>query len=204
MQSKFLFRTLAPQYKHPTGFLGRYVGGKMDEMNDLQNDWVLSLLSLRSTDDVLEIGFGTGKTLKKIFAKVTNGLIYGIDPSETMYKTASQLLETEIRVGRVKLFQGTIEDFPLADQKFQKISAVHVVYFWDDLAAVCSKLFRLAADGALVAVYFVSPMLSSTKVFREYSSKEIRNALIAAGFRKVEMYKKTFGPQNGICLVAKK
>jgi len=176
----------------------------MDEMNDLQNDWVLSLLSLRSTDDVLEIGFGTGKTLKKIFAKVTNGLIYGIDPSETMYKTASQLLETEIRVGRVKLFQGTIEDFPLADQKFQKISAVHVVYFWDDLAAVCSKLFRLAADGALVAVYFVSPMLSSTKVFREYSSKEIRNALIAAGFRKVEMYKKTFGPQNGICLVAKK
>ena len=183
MLSKLLFRILSPQYKHPKGSLGKFVGRKMDQMNDTQNDWVLSLINLRSTDTVLEIGFGTGKTLTKLSDKVTKGLVYGIDPSKTMYDTASQLLETEIRIGRVKLFHGAIEDFPITDIRFQKLIAVHVVYFWDDLASVCSKLFRLAADGALVAIYFVSPVMSSTKVFREYSGDEIKRALTSAGFR---------------------
>ena len=204
MLPKFLFRLLAKHYRSPKGILGRYVGQKMDSMNNKQNDWVLSLLNLRPADRVLELGFGTGKTLKKVSKIVTTGRIYGVDSSETMYAAASRLLDKEISSGIVTLYKGDAEYLPDIRASITKIFAVHVVYFWKDLGEVFSQLFRLAAKNCLLAIYFVSPTISPTTVFREYSKDEITRVLSLVGFKKADVKYRKFGKQNGICILVRK
>lgn len=204
MFSNTLFRLLSSQYRFPTGLLGKYVGKKMDERNDRQSDWVISLLDLKPDDKILDIGFATGRVLKKIAKQVKPKILYGLDPSETMGQVAAEKLKEEISSGKAKLFKGYIENPPFSPNLFTKIFAVHVVYFWEDLDKVFPKIYKIAAKGALIAIYFVSPIIASNKNFHEYSEDYIKNAMISAGFKKINQKYTLFGKQKGICILAVK
>jgi ubiquinone/menaquinone biosynthesis C-methylase UbiE len=198
------FSSIAPQLKCPSGIGGKEVGKIMDAMNDLQNDWVLSLLNLQTKDIVLEIGFGTGKTIQKALSLIHAGKIYGVELSDTMLEEASQLLNKEILSEQVKLSKGNPEQLPYKDGQFDKIYAVHVVYFWKDISKVFSELYRVNKSGGITAIYFVSPILEPSPYFHEYSSEEIVSGLQTAGFGTIEVQRKKFGKQNGICILARK
>lgn len=198
------FQKLAPQFKCPSGSLGLKVGKQMDKLNDQQNDWVISLLGLQPDDLVLEIGFGTGKTLVKVANIVKEGRIYGLEASSTMYNEASKNLAKGIKEGKVKLNLGNAKKLPYTDDSFNKVYAVHVVYFWDNLYQVLSEIKRVTKKTGLIAIYFVSPILAPTPQFHEYSQEEIKKTLKKAGFKQVEIKDRKFGPQNGICILAVK
>lgn len=204
MLSKLIFKFLASHYKKPVGLLGKYVGRKMDTLNDKQNDWVLSLLDLQPTDHILEIGYGTGKTLKKVLERVTKGQITGIDVSSTMYQVASKLLKGEIAAGHVTLHQGSVENLPFPDSSFSKVFAVHVVYFLPDLKKVFSEIYRVSIEAGLVAISFVSPIIAPSSVFHQYSLEEVEKALVDVGFSKIVVKIRPVGQQNGICILATK
>jgi len=204
MFEKAIFRLFSSQYRFPSGFLGRYIGNKMDQLNDPQSDWVVSLLDLQPNDTVLEVGFSTGRVLKKISSIVTKGKLYGLDPSNTMYNVASEKLKGEMQSGQVQLVEGYAEKSMLPDNTFSKIFTVHVVYFWEDLEQVFKEFLRISKSNALVAIYFVSPIIASNKNFHEYTEDEIKETMISSGFRTVRAEHKMFGKQNGVCLVAKK
>jgi len=165
MLSETIFRLLSFQYRFPSGFLGRYVGTKMDERNARQSDWVISLLDLKPTDNVLDVGFATGRDLKEIANVVTIGKVCGLDPSETMHNVASERLKGEIKSGRAQLYKGYAEHAPFSPNTFSKIFAVHVVYFWEDLKKVFIELFKISLKNGLVAIYFVTPIIASNKNF---------------------------------------
>jgi len=204
MLSQVIFRLLSFQYRFPSGFLGRYIGTKMDERNDRQSDWVISLLDLKPKDNVLDVGFATGRVLKKLAKTVTLGKLCGLDPSETMNNVASERLTREIHSGRVQLYKGYAENPPFQPNTFTKIFAVHVVYFWEDLKTVFTQLLKILTRGGVVAIYYVSPIISSNKNFHEYSEEQIRTAMLEAGFKTVQTENKLFGKQKGVCLLAKK
>jgi SAM-dependent methyltransferase len=204
MFSRTIFRFLSSQYRFPRGFLGRYVGKKMDEKNDRQSDWVISLLSLQPKDNVLDVGFATGRVLKKIAKTVTTGKICGLDPSETMNKVATERLESEIKSGRVQLYNGYAEEPLFPPYMFTKIYAIHVVYFWEDLKTVFIQLNKILTHGGIVAIFYVSPIISSNKNFHEYSEDQIKSAILSAGFKNVRTEYKQFGKQHGICILAQK
>lgn len=204
MISEIIFRLLSFQYRFPSGFLGRYVGTKMDERDARQSDWVISLLDLKPTDNVLDVGFATGRDLKKIVNAVTIGKVCGLDPSETMHKVASERLKGEITSGRVQLYKGYAEHSPLSPNTFTKIFAIHVVYFWEDLKKVFTELYRISSKNGLVAIYFVSPIIASNKNFHEYTEDEVKEAMLSSGFKRVRIEHKLFGKQNGVCVLAKK
>lgn len=198
------FSKIAPQLSCPTGVFGKEVGKIMDSMNNLQNDWVLSLLNLQKTDIALEIGFGTGKTIRKALNKITEGKIYGIELSDTMIDEATELLHNEITRGQVKLIKSDSEKLPFADNSLDKIYAAHVVYFWKDINKVISEIYRVNKVCGITAIYFVSPILEPSPYFHEYTDKEIINSLKNTGFNTVEVQRKKFDKQNGICILAKK
>ena len=143
MFKKSLFLLLSSQYGFPKGFLGRYVGHRMDEQNEKQSDWVVSLLGIKKEDKVLDIGCATGRDLKKISQRINPEVLYGLDPSETMIQVAGESLKKEISVGKVKIFKGYAENPPFEPNFFNKIFAVHVVYFWKDLKKVFASLYRI-------------------------------------------------------------
>jgi len=204
MFDKTIFRLFSAQYRLPSGPLGRFVGKKMDKLNDAQSDWVISLLQLKVDDTVLDVGFGTGRVLKTIAPIVTKGKIYGLDPSGTMHRVAENKLKKEIRSGQIRLHQGFAEHTSFSPDTFTKIYAIHVVYFWEDLLTVFRELFRICAKDGLLAVYFVSPILAANKNFHEYSETEIEDAMKKAGFKTIQVKHQAFGKQNGICILARK
>lgn len=198
------FSEMAPHLACPSGTFGKEVGKFMDRINDPQNDWVLTLLNLQPTDKVLEIGFGTGRTIKKALKRVTQGHVDGIEISDTMLEEASKLLQQEISNGKVKLMKNNAELLPFTDNSIDKTYAVHVIYFWKDIDKVIAQFYRVNKPGGITAIYFVSPILKPSPYFHEYSEEEISKALKKSGFSKVEISRKKFDHQNGICILAKK
>ncbi len=204
MVSSEEFRKLAPQFRCPSGPIGEQVGKQMDELNASQNNWVLSLLNFQSSDRVLEIGFGTGKTLGKVSKIIKEGKIYGIELSDTMINVASKKFKNEISHGLIEFHKGNSESLPFPDNLFNKIFSVHTVYFWKSLNKVFSQLFRVSKIGGITAIYFVSPILAPTEVFHEYNQAEIVQELTIVGYKDIQIQKKKFGEQNGVCILAKK
>lgn len=204
MIPKFLFKRLASQFRHPRGFIGRWVGTQMENLNDVQNDWVISLLNIKPADNILEIGYGTGRTIQKIVPYLTNGMISGIDVSKTMFVVAAKNLSEEIKLGKVSLFQGSADKLPFNEKMFSKVFSVHVVYFWQDLLNVCKELYRVTKPGGTVAIYFVVKVIADNKDFIPYKKGEVQNKLREVGFRSVICKEKQFGIQHGICVLGVK
>ncbi|MBI4130226.1 methyltransferase domain-containing protein [Candidatus Roizmanbacteria bacterium] len=202
MIPRVIFRLLAPQFRHPRGIVGRWVGKQMEKLNDAQNDWVLSLLHLKPDDRVLEIGFGTGLTMQKIAKKLPKGKIAGIDISVTMLGMAKELLKTDIAAGKVSLYRANADRMPFQENSFSKVFAVHVVYFWRNLQEVFKELYRVTKPGGTLALYYVASVLAESDAFIIYTEKQIKDALRKAGFQSVSSYEKQFGPQRGICITA--
>jgi len=196
--------SLSDQYRCPSGDMGKYVGKKMDELNYEQNEWVLSLMEIKASDRVLEIGFGTGKTLAKANLLAMHGHVSGVEISDTMLAEAKILLNDSIVEGKADLHKADAASLPFENNSFDKIFSVHVVYFWDNLDRVCAELFRVAKVNALVAIYYVSPILSPTTSYHDYTTEDIEDALKRAGFPSISVQTKEFGSQHGISLMASK
>src|SRR5215467_3239570 len=92
---------IARQSSHPSGIVGRILARIMAAETTSLNLQALELLALRTSDRVLEIGFGHGKTLGLAAARVPNGFVAGVDVSETMVVVAQQRYKDAIGRGLV-------------------------------------------------------------------------------------------------------
>ena len=72
------------------GLIGKVMGRIMAWHNQPDNEWTVSLLEIQPTDHVLEIGFGPGQAIRYASRRVPDGLVCGIDHSETMVQEASK------------------------------------------------------------------------------------------------------------------
>ncbi|MBU0618928.1 class I SAM-dependent methyltransferase [Patescibacteria group bacterium] len=201
---KFISRKLAKHFRKPSGLLGKIAGTKMNKLNDEQNSWVLSLLKIKSDDNVLEIGYGPGKTIQKLAKIVTRGKICGVDFSTTMFKVASRLNKVGIKNKKINLKCGEAENIPFEKNYFDKVMTVHTVYFWPDLMRVFTEIYRVIKTKGQFALGFIYPILTQNEFFISYTPEEIKQKLNKSNFKKVKVKTKTFGKRNGICLLAQK
>src|SRR5258708_38034802 len=70
---------LAGQHGHPRGIVGRLLGEQMESQHMTETTWTISLLNLRPEDQILELGFGAGKTIELVAAQTTTGQVAGSD-----------------------------------------------------------------------------------------------------------------------------
>jgi ubiquinone/menaquinone biosynthesis C-methylase UbiE len=79
---------IARQASCPTGLLGRFLAWIMAAETAAVNTQALALLGCRPDDQVLEVGFGHGRTLARAVVLVPAGLVAGIDVSTDMVRMA--------------------------------------------------------------------------------------------------------------------
>jgi ubiquinone/menaquinone biosynthesis C-methylase UbiE len=108
------------------------------------NEAAVEPLELRPADHVLEVGFGHGATIARVAAAVSGGLVAGVDPSDEMYRMAARRNRSAIEAGRVELGRVTAEALPCPDAAFEKVLAVHTVYFWASLVPPLREIRRVA------------------------------------------------------------
>ena len=182
-----LKQNVVAQFKHPHGLVGQLAGFIMANRpsNIERNEWTLDLLELKPTDHLFELGFGPGIAIEKASKVVTNGLMVGIDHSETMLSQARKRNAAAIQDGRVKLYLGSVEILPTFDQLFDKIGSANVVQFWVDPVITFKKLRTLLTPNGVIATTYM-PRHSGARDTDAYAkAKEVMKQLEDAGFSSI-------------------
>ncbi|WP_245872861.1 class I SAM-dependent methyltransferase [Deinococcus planocerae] len=195
---------MARQFGHPAGAFGGLIGLLMDWENRQLNHLVYSQLALTGHERILEIGFGTGRTLARIAGKIPQGFVAGIDPSESMVTSARRRCRRWIRAGRAEVRQGEVSVLPYGDGCFDAVLSVNTVYFWPDPERALSEIHRvLKPGGRLLLGYHPAAGLKNKGLeqygFRLYSEGALDALLRERGFASIRHTHGTGTPYGAIC-----
>jgi SAM-dependent methyltransferase len=182
---------IARQSSRPRGFLGRILAHIMAAETASLNLQALELLALQTSDRMLEIGFGHGKTIGLAAARVPDGLVAGVDISEDMVRMARQRCENLMRQSRVDLRVGDSSSLPFPDGSFDKVLCIHTLYFWKDPVRDLREICRALKPGGRFVLGFRAKFHPGSakdfpeSVYRFYSTNEVCMLLKSAGFEKI-------------------
>ena len=153
-RSARLRRHLVRQFHHPSGPLGRLVGRVMATRgaNVQRNRWAVDQLAVRPTDRVLEVGFGPGVAIEALVARVTDGVVHGIDHSEVMVRMAARRNATALAAGRLRLTRASVADLDDELAPLDLVLAVNNLGMWPDPPAQLERLARLVRPGGRIAI----------------------------------------------------
>jgi len=139
-----------PQSMRPRGFWGGVFGWFMDRRNARAHQFALKRLDVQKTDVILEIGFGTGRLVRKIAKAAPGVLVGGVDPSELMLQTAEKRTKKFRKQGHVELKLGEAATLPWPDEFFDKATALHCFHFWNDPVHDIAEVRRVLRPGGLL------------------------------------------------------
>ena len=194
---------IAEQFGKPEGRLGRLVGVTLEFKNKARSQWVLELLQIEPVDRVLEIGFGSGRDLRRVHARASQGLTAGIDHSAEMVKMARAKSIGGITEGRVDIRLAPAERIPFPDDRFTKVYSINSVQFWPRRAAAFREIRRVLRPGGLVAIA-LEPRGDSTPELAQANGRTIADELETAGFNNVRLESSSFGRVPTVCAIGVK
>ena len=145
-----LWHRIARQFRQPSGFFGRLAGVVFRIIHE-GIDWTINLLEIQPTDHVLEIGFGPGHGIQQVAKIAAQGRVAGLDFSETMLQQALRRNAEAIAAGRVVLQLRDASTLTYPDNRFHKVFATNVVYFWKDPLANLQEIRRVMKPGGRLA-----------------------------------------------------
>ena len=140
-------KKFAKQLRQPHGAAGVKVGIMMNNGNEILYDFTCNVMQMENNESVLEIGFGNGQFFNKLFSKAENLKVTGIDFSETMLKEAEEKNKTTIASGKLTLGFGNSDHLPFADNSFDKVFCINVIYFWDQPQKHVEEINRVLKPG---------------------------------------------------------
>jgi len=187
-------RFVASQFRKPSGLLGRLIGNGMARGNELEAHWTVDLLNIQPDMHVLEIGFGPGVAIQYAAQQAIQGHVSGIDFSETMVQLARKRNAAAIKSGHVDLRQGDVRSLPYGDEAFDRVFAIHCIYFWAEPIAYLQEIRRvLRTDGVLAITilpkdkWLLHRRQPPADVFTLYNGSEVAQLLADAGFRDAQV-----------------
>jgi SAM-dependent methyltransferase len=181
---RVLDRDVIGQAHHPRGRAGRVTAWEMAHRpsNRQRNRWVVSLLDMQPSDQVLEIGFGPGLAIAEL-VRAGAGHVYGIDHSGVMLRQAARRNAAAIRAGRVTLVRASVDQLPAAlDGPFDAILAVNSLAFWPAPTQRLAELRRRLAPGGRMAIASQPRCPGATADTSRSAASEIEDLLTDAGF----------------------
>jgi ubiquinone/menaquinone biosynthesis C-methylase UbiE len=206
-----LLYALAQQFRKPAGFRGRIAGSLFRKINREGIDWTIGLVEIQPTDHVLEIGFGPGYGIQLATRLAADGLVAGMDISETMLEQASRRNAAAIAAGGVELRLGDAAVLPYPDSSFHRVFATNVVYFWSDPRTTLHEIWRVLKPGGRVALYFIAKeelinykLVTQSGLYQLYTGGELVVLLQQVGFLNARFFTKSERYRTGICAIAEK
>ena len=181
-------RFAARQLSNPNGWLGRVIMGVMNRHNAPMNGFAVRQLAARSSDRVLEIGFGGGLTLAPLIDAA--GFVAGIDRSAYVVARAAARFADAVRDGRAEFRQGDVGAIPFPAGSFTRVCTCNTVYFWPSLQAGFAEIARVLSPGGRLCVGFLPKegldrLGAPTDIFTGRTPQDMTDALAAAGFSDV-------------------
>lgn len=179
------------QFGDPHGFVGKVCCMIMNVINKPMYLKVVDEVMLSGGEKVLDIGYGNGYLLQKLYKKAKAEL-YGIDISEDMKMQAENRCKNAKSDGRLFLRVGDCCDLPYDDEMFSAVTSVNTVYFWNDTVKGLSEIRRtLKTGGSFYNIVYTKEFLDklsyTKKGFRKFSPEELTELGRKAGFDNIEI-----------------
>jgi len=203
-------KTLSRQARKPSGPIGRYIMTRMFNSGNADlNAFVQELLDIKTNDRVLEIGFGPGKLIAQMAEQIGSGRVEGIDFSAAMLEQASKANRSHIETGKVKLYQGECLVLPFADNSFDKLCAINILYFWKQPERYFREMWRVLKPQGKIVIGFrdaqqMSRLNFNEEIFTTYSQQGVVTLLKDAGFANAYSTDKDGKPFISYCVIATK
>jgi SAM-dependent methyltransferase len=145
---------IAEHARNARGFVGRIIAFIMARETWSQNLHVMDAVGIDRDDHVLDVGCGHGRSLSELATRASMGHVVGADPSGLMVEIALQRNRPLIQAARVEVVLATVESLPFADESFDKVLCVHVLYFWKDLDVSLREIARVMKPGGRLGLLF--------------------------------------------------
>jgi SAM-dependent methyltransferase len=196
-----LKRFLRAQFGQPTGVFGDLVGRIMARTpSNLERiDWTISLLDVKPTDRVLEVGMGPGVAVELVSALASQGYVVGVDHSDVMVRQARRRNARAAKKGTVELRLGSASHLPAFSEPFDKIFTINSVHFWSDPVDCLTQLRKLLKPGGLIAVTLQPRSRGATDATAEECGREMRANLQRAGFSQLSVEIRSMRPVAAAC-----
>jgi ubiquinone/menaquinone biosynthesis C-methylase UbiE len=171
----------------PSGFVGRIFGLLMDYSNAGTFRAARQRLALKRGENVVEIGFGTGKLASLLAADVGQAQVAGADPSPLMVATARR------RNPGSDLREGDASRLPWPDAQFDAAVALHCWQFWHDPAHCLAEIRRVMKPNARLVMILRDHSKAQAKLGwlpnplsrAGDETENLLGAVMAAGFHDV-------------------
>ena len=198
-----LQHAIASQFEHPRGMLGRMTGWIMAHRpsNRDRNRWTVDLLDIQPHDCVLEVGCGPGLALEGCLARATDGLVIGLDHSETMLQQAAARNRIALLAGRLQLRQGSAETLRCSSEQFDKIFSVNVVQFLDDRPSLFAAFFDRLKPNGLVATTYMPRGENPSRAKAWQLAEAVRQDMETAGFTQIRIEELSLQPVPALCVI---
>lgn len=170
-------------------------------------EWGREYIELDGVSSILDIGFGGGENIRVMSVINKEAKLYGIDYSATSVQIATRKNKKLVKNGRLMLTEGSVEEMPYVDNKFELVTAYETIYFWN-IENGFKEVYRvLKEDGTFAIINEAKSEVGmeehiKTIGFRVYTEEEIREALTRVGFKTIEAHSHENG--NWLTVIAKK
>ena len=172
----------------PVGWVGARV---MPLVSRRLNEVVAAALGLRSDDDLLDVGCGSGVFLEHVAPQVRS--VAGLDASEIQVGMARERLGDRITGGTAEVVLGDAEALPWDDGRFDAVASLNCLKFVADPDRALAEMHRVLRAGGRVAL-LVDPEVAEARSGRidaygqrQWSADDVVLMMEKAGFDEVSI-----------------
>jgi ubiquinone/menaquinone biosynthesis C-methylase UbiE len=178
-------------FGNPNGFGGKITTKIMNIVNQKQYTAVLKNIHLKPDNVVLDIGFGNGYLIKKLFEQNVPVTIHGIEISNDMINKVTITNKQNIENGRLKLVLENINKTSFEENMFDKIYTINTIYFWNELEKSFAEIKRILKLGGIFmnVIYtkeYLNKIIYTKYGFNKYGVEEIEKITKDNGMKIIE------------------
>lgn len=185
------------QCMKPHGEEGIETIHNMNENHREIYDFGFECVNFANDDVILDIGCGGGVNIER-FLKLTESNVDGLDYSDVSVSESIKRNQSSVDEGRCRVIQADVSDMPIEDESYDLISAFETVYFWPDIGETFKEVYRVVKpDGQFMIAQGTDgnhpddeKWLETVEGMSVYTGDELKNYLLGAGFKSVEVFKK--------------
>lgn len=140
------------QVRKPTTWVGRFFLWIMNMSHSSLTDWGLKHVQVEEGFTILDVGCGGGRTIAKLAALATKGVVYGVDYAKGSVAASRARNAQLIHAGRVEIKQASVAELPFLENTFDLVTAVETQYYWADLVKNMQEILRVLKPGGTLLV----------------------------------------------------
>lgn len=175
-------------------------------------DWGLTHVSIEKDFKILDVGCGGGRTIQKLSATATEGLICGVDYAKGSVAASRAKNSRLIDAARVAIQRASVSQLPYIDNTFDLVTAVETQYYWPDLVEDMREILRVLKPGGTLAVIVESYKGGSNEILHapvmnllrstRLSIDEQKKLFTSVGYTGVEAFEEH--KKSWLCATGKK